>query len=199
MENEDKMKIFKELYLIIDEVDMFIDPTQFNLFIETKINNLDKKIIEDIIKKIYRLHFHNTIGNINNDNKIRYYYDRITKMIYNKDYGIEYKNDSGYIFNIAVPYYYVNVPIENSSFTDLYIKIITTIFSYFKKTIFTQEQTNEFFKSYLSKDNKQCDIIKAHILKGFDNKLLKSDNSLMYIFNDNNSQMNFMNDKKISQ
>jgi hypothetical protein len=67
--------------------------------------------------------------------------------VYNKDYGIEYTNTT--IFNIAIPFKYVNIPNLNSSFTDIFIKIMTTVICYLKKKVYDTKQCIYMFKKYI--------------------------------------------------
>jgi hypothetical protein len=85
MENYKLKSQFKKINIIIDEVDIFLDVTQSNLFIGNKFNKLDqdkiKMIVEYVYKKYNLLNINQNTKNINNTilDKLNTYYEKVVK------------------------------------------------------------------------------------------------------------------------
>ena len=101
---------------------------------------------------MYSCNLYNNKQNINKIEKIENSYKKVNNMQYNKDYGVIY--DSENTFNIAIPYRYVDTPVLNSTFTDIFIKIITTTLSYLKLTDISILQSVFLYNKYLRKNDK---------------------------------------------
>ena len=70
-----------------------------------------------------------------NNDLLRDKYKHVINYSVNKDYGVNYINDSDYIndsnkFPLAKPYLYLNNPSLDSDFSDILFKILTTILGY---------------------------------------------------------------------
>ena len=135
--------LIKEHEMIVDEIDVFIDPIKSDYNIEESYLKIDNEILKQLILYTY-IHYNNkrnininvdvNINNINNINKYRQqlddYLQTIDTMDINKDYGLD-KNDTN-LYKIAMPFLYVDTPSYKSTFTEILLKIYATCYSFFE-------------------------------------------------------------------
>ena len=154
----DFINMIKKYFILIDEIDLFLKPNicEMNVVDEGLVYPNKQKLIE--LFKFIRTKM-NTNSNLlkgyflNNQNKISIN-DKLAEnkfiefsgYVYNKDYGTNFI--VGNVFYLAKPYNYVNNPDLESEFSDFFIKIYTTYFSYYKHK-WTTTQSSLLYDIYL--------------------------------------------------
>ena len=207
--NTTNREFLQNYIIYIDEADMFLDPCTCEYNIKTDESPVDKKTIDILLNyiddnnnndKINKLiSYDNKINNnndkINNNNdkiniynkivhNLEFFKEFLKKLKYNKHYGIGhagkiYNNIKMPLLPIAKPYKYVNVPLIDSDFSETYVKIYTTYYSYINYVSYTYEQIEYILftiqPEYIRDKNRNKNMIKEIILSCVNNKKIKSD------------------------
>ncbi len=105
--------------------------------------DFSKVIVPEVCKSAYRDAMN---AKFNNLSRALYVFSKwmstwkeCMKLKYNKDFGFsEYEEDT----NTAIPYSAVNTPMEGSEYTDIYMRIILTYMSYYKRGVSMDQLTN---------------------------------------------------------
>ena len=189
--------LIKEHEMIVDEIDVFIDPIKSDYNIEESYLKIDKEILKQLILYTY-IHYnkkHNIdINNINIDNnninnideykqQLDEYLQTIDTMDINKDYGLD-KNDTN-LYKIAMPFLYVDTPSYKSTFTEILLKIYTTCYSFFEIKYYEKHLLIQLIFDFIKKffKNTYIDIVRFITDYSIKKKYIKLDSNDLFSHN----------------
>ncbi len=159
--------------LIMDEIDMMLNPLQSTYQISIDKKNLDKKLAKNMLDVLKLLHSNK--GNSENiksqpANITPFLLEEITTVynssyVKNINYGMSRENKpstNGYYSRIAIPYARKDSPLEKSEFSSIIVSFVLS-FKYFYENMSLER--NDLYNIWRSKDADIIDLFSSDLIE----------------------------------
>jgi hypothetical protein len=173
-ENLKYEEIYKDSIMLIDEIDLILDPTKSNFNIQLEITNkIDENIYDKIKKFILNQYYKNdeVFDKDDTDDKnklIKLELNQIDNQIKNNIYKYNINWGIHPFKGYAIPFLNKDKPDLSSSFSSIILTIYLTLYFYIIKENF---KMNDTIKNYIINNNIISNIFKKDILKPSDDEL----------------------------